>query len=312
MPANANENVIYLQPPVNGVSVIIPCKNEDKAVGLTVKSVADNLSSAGIEYEIIVVDDGSTDRTRDEALAAGAKVLAHPINMGYGNSIMDAMIVAKYPVIATVDADGTYPVAMLPAMIEEASKYDMVIGTRVWTNDNTSLKGKILRKILYYIILYFSNIKAPDYNSGFRVFHKLNTLDYRQILCPTFSFTTSLTILYLLNTKSIKFMKIEYSKRIGISKVSHLRDSICTFSYVFILTSLFQPYRLFLIIIFFGLMLNFMVILLAYVFNLAQSLQIGLHIMISLAIIVGSIAINTYSSSKKYLDQLHDKRKYGP
>jgi glycosyltransferase involved in cell wall biosynthesis len=312
MSTNTIENVIYLQPPVNSVSVIIPCKNEEKSVGFTVKNVADNLSSAGIDYEIIVVDDGSTDRTREEALAAGAKVLVHQINMGYGNSIMDAMNFAKYPVIATIDADGTYPVSILPAMIKEACKYDMVIGARVWTNDNTSIRSKILRKILYYVILYFSNIKAPDYNSGFRVFHKLNTLDYRQILCPTFSFTTSLTILYLLNTKSVNFMNIEYSKRIGTSKVSHLRDAICTFSYVFILTSLFQPYRLFLIIILFALTLNFTVMLLATLFNMAQSIQIGLHIMISLAIIVGSIAINTYSSSKKYLDQLHDKRKYGP
>jgi small-conductance mechanosensitive channel len=105
-------------------------------------------------------------------------------------------------------------------------------------------------------------------------------------------------------------MKIEYSKRIGTSKVSHLRDAIRTFSYVFILTSLFQPYRLFLIIILSGLSLNFAVMMFAVIFNMTQALQIGLHIMASLSIIVGSIAINTYSSSKKYLDQLHGKGKY--
>ncbi|MEK6553421.1 MAG: glycosyltransferase family 2 protein [Bacteroidota bacterium] len=312
MANTTHTDIVYLQPPIKAVSVIIPCKNEEQSVRLTVKSITDALNPLDIDYEIIVVDDSSTDKTREEAIVAGARVLVHNINMGYGNSIMDGMKIAKYPVIAIMDADGTYPASMLPAMIKEASTHDMVVGSRIWTDDNTSTIGKFLRKALYYVILYFSNIKARDYNSGFRVFHKFNTLDYRPILCPTFSFTTSLTLLYLLMLKSISFMDIEYSKRIGASKVSYVRDAIRTFSYVFVLTSLFQPYRLSLIIILLSFVLNLIVMLLSFLFDINQSLQIGLHIMISLAIIVGAMAINTYPSAKKYLDQLHEKQRNEP
>ncbi|MFH0791014.1 MAG: glycosyltransferase family 2 protein [Candidatus Omnitrophota bacterium] len=299
-------DVVYLQPPIKAVSVIIPCKNEEESVGPTVKNVEAVLSPLDIDYEIIVVDDGSTDKTREKALFAGAKVLVHSINMGYGNSIMDGMKIARYPVIAIMDADGTYPISMLPSMIEKASQHDMVIGSRVWTRDNTSILGKFLRKSLYYLILYFSNVKAPDYNSGFRVFYKLNTLDYRSILCPTFSFTTSLTVLYLVMMRSVYFMDIEYSKRIGISKVSYLRDTISTFSYVFILTSLFQPYRLSIMVIILGFILNLMTMFFSFLLNLNQSLQIGLYFMISLIIIVVTMAINTYPTAKEYLNQLHE------
>lgn len=311
MANNTTQNdIVYLQPPINGVSVIIPCKNEEKSVGLTIRSVADTIKHCNIDYEIIVVDDGSTDNTRKNAKEAGARVLVHNMNMGYGNSIMDGMKIAKYPVVAIMDADGTYPISMLPSMIEEASRYDMVIGSRVWTSENTTVLGKFLRKTLYYVILYFCNVKARDYNSGFRIFHKFNTLDYRPILCPTFSFTTSLTLLYLLTIRSVYFMDIEYSKRMGISKVSYIRDAFRTFSYVFILVALFQPYRLSLIFIMLGFVLNLMIMLSSLWFSLNQPIQIGLHITISLTIIVAAMAINTYPSAKRYLELLHEKQKY--
>lgn len=309
MADNTKNQIEYLYDQIKGVSVVIPCKNEEKAVRMTVEDIRESLNDVDIDYEIIVVDDGSTDNTRQEAYDAGARVLVHNINMGYGNSIMDGIKIANYPVIAIIDADGTYPASMLPDMIREASCHDMVIGTRVWTEENTSLLGKIMRKALYYVIMYFSNVKAPDYNSGFRVFHKLNILDYRSILCPTFSFTTSLTLLYLLMSRSICSIPIEYSKRIGSSKVSYIRDAIRTFSYVFILTNLFQAYRLSLLIILFGAILNILVIILSLILGLMQSVQIGLHVIVSLTIVIGIIAMNTYPTAQMYLDHLQEKKR---
>jgi polyisoprenyl-phosphate glycosyltransferase len=302
--AKSQSNVVFLQEPIKAVSVIIPCKNEENAIGLTVEGVSTTLTPLGIEYEIIVVDDGSNDQSRERALAAGAKVLVHSINMGYGNAIMNGMR------IAVMDADGTYPISELPRLIEESSRHDMVIGSRVWTDDNSSLLGKFLRKSLYYVILYFSNTKAKDYNSGFRVFHKMNTLDYRPVLCPTFSFTTSLTLLYLLTMRSVFFVDVEYSKRIGSSKVSYIQDAFRTFSYVFILTSLFQPYRLSLMIILLGFAGNLMVIGTSAWLRISNATQIGLHITVSLAILIGALSMVTYPVSKKYLDQLHGGNKY--
>src|SRR3989339_823055 len=109
MPNVTKAGAELLQPPITGVSVIIPCKNEELAVAKTIREVDAALASQNYDYEIIVVDDGSVDNTRDEALAAGARVLCHGINLGYGNAIMNGMAVAKYPVIGILDADGTYP-----------------------------------------------------------------------------------------------------------------------------------------------------------------------------------------------------------
>ncbi len=277
--------VEYLQPPSRGVSVIIPCKNEEKAIRTTIVEVKNVLNRSKITHEIIVVDDGSTDNTQIEAITAGARILEHPINMGYGNSIMDGMQVAKYDLIAILDGDGTYPVHMLPSMIAEVSAHDLVIGTRTWTKLNTSFRGRIFRRLLYYLLLYLTNTKASDYNSGFRVFRKLNLLNYRQLLCPTFSFTTSQTLLYLLTARSVCFMPIQYAPRIGRSKVSYFRDAFKTFSYVFLMANVFQAYRLCLIFIAVGLFLNVLVLLCSRLLLLQFALQLGLHITVSLVLL---------------------------
>lgn len=273
--------LVHLQEPVSAISVVIPCKNEEKAVGQTVRGTKQALEEIDIDYEIIVVDDGSSDRTAQEALNSGAMVLSHPANLGYGNAIMNGISVARNPVIAIMDADGTYPLEKLPALIELAGRHDMVVGQRIWDNQNTASINLTFRKVLAYIIYYFTSVKAPDFNSGFRVFHKSNLLDYRPLLCPTFSFTTSLTMIYLLLHRSVCFVPIEYSLRIGTSKVSLLRDALRTFAYVLLITNLFQPYRLVLIFLALSVVLN-TIILLAFVLGLVSvALQIGLHILVS-------------------------------
>ena len=307
MPNTTNVGVEYLQQTVQGVSVIIPCKNEEKGIGLTVAAIREALDKLDLEYEIIVVDDGSADCTRQAALAAGARVLVHTINLGYGNSIMDGLLIAKYPIVAMLDGDGTYPAALLPMLIEKASSHDMVIGARTWTKNNTSLLGRLMRLSLYYIILYFSNTRAPDYNSGMRVFHKLDTLNYKPILCPTFSFTTTLTLLYLLLMRSVAFVEIPYAPRIGSSKVRYIRDAVRTFSYVFVITSLFQPYRLALLIIALGVLSNGLVLLGQGLFHWGPALQFGLHITVSLAMVISAIAANNYPAAHQYLSHLADR-----
>lgn len=304
MPNTTQPGTEYLQERVKSVSVVIPCKNEEKSISLTVSSVHKTLGELEIDYEIIVVDDGSRDMSQQEALSAGARVLVHDINMGYGNSIMDGIMIAKYPVIAILDADSTYPVSMLPSMIEKASSHDMVIGARSWSQNNTSLLGRFLRKCLYYLIFYFTDQRVPDYNSGLRVFHKHDLLNYRPVLCPTFSFTTSLTLLYLLMARSVFFTEIEYFKRVGYSKVSYFRDAIRTFSYVFIITSLFQPYRLAIMLIFIGCLLNGLIMASSPLFHFSSMVGFGLYITASLAVLISAISLSVYPVAKLFLSHM--------
>ena len=291
MPETTEGAVKYLQEAIEGVSVVIPCKNEEAAIRPTVEQVRQHLEPTGMNYEIIVVNDGSSDSSGREALEAGAMVLVHRTNLGYGNAIMNGMSMAKYDVIAILDADGTYPIAELPAMVEMAQGYDMVVGQRIWQEANTTFISRVLRKLLAMLIYYFSSIKAPDFNSGFRVFHKLDILNYRPFLCPTFSFTTSQTLLFLLTHRSVFFKPIKYDIRIGKTKVSLVRDAFRTFSYVLLMTNLFQPYRLSGVFLLVGLLGNLLVWLGALALGWSGGTQLALHLGVSLSVICAMLAL---------------------
>ncbi|MBF0382228.1 MAG: glycosyltransferase family 2 protein [Magnetococcales bacterium] len=307
MVKETDSGVEYLQLPIGSVSVVVPCKNEEDAIQLTIQGIKNALESASIEYEIIIVDDGSNDSTRQKAIEAGVRVLVHEINMGYGNSIMNGVKIAKHPVIAILDADGTYDPAELPKLLEALSRHDMVIGVRKWTPDNTSLTGRFFRTALYYTILILSGVKAPDFNSGFRVFHKKNILDYRPVLCPTFSFTTTLTVLFLQANHSVNFMPIEYSQRIGRSKVNYLKDAIKTFNYVFSITSILRPYRINMFFIVLAILMNGLVMTASLFSPFVASLQLGLHTIISVPLIIASLSLGAYVNTRIYHYHLNKK-----
>ena len=268
---------------VSGVSIVIPCKNESGCVGQTVERIKRTLDPCEFDYEVIVVDDGSSDRSGLEALEAGARVLVHPVNRGYGVSLVDGLKAASYPLVGILDADGTYPIEDLPRLIRDAATSDLVIGTRIWNKENTSGFARMFRRALYYLILYLSNVRAPDYNSGFRVFWRDETLAFRPFLCPTFSFTTSQTLLYLLNGKIVSFRPIKYGERIGKSHVQYWRDSMRTLRYVFLITNAFQIYRLSLIFTLLMILGNGAVMLFSYLLGMGAAHQIGLHFAISAA-----------------------------
>lgn len=304
MNSQLENRVEFLQVPIHAVSVVVPCKNEENAIQMTIHGIEEALDNSSIEYEIIIVDDGSSDQTRQKAIDAGARVLVQEINLGYGNSLMNGIKVAKYPVIAMLDADGTYNPAELPSMITALSRHDMVVGQRQWTPENTSLKGRMFRKGLFYTILSLSGVKCPDFNSGFRVFHKLDLLDYRHILCPTFSFTTTLTVLYLQAEKSVHFIPCEYSKRIGHSKVNYFKDALKTFFYVFSITSILRPYRVNMLFFILAFLLNGLVTIASLFSPLIASMQVGLYTTISLPILIASLAINSYVNSRIFHSQM--------
>lgn len=300
---------VLLQKPVNEITVIIPAFNEEESVASTVEDVENHLSKLELDFEIIVVDDGSTDNTKKEALKAGARVLIHNKNMGYGNSIMDGISIASYPVIAILDADGTYPVSMLPKMIDEANRYDMVIGARVWDRKNTTLKASVFRKLLYFITLYLASERTLDINSGFRVFHTHDILDYRQLLCPTFSFTTTLTLLKLFTSKSIFFLPIKYGERMGTSKVAYFRDAFKTFAFVFMLANLFKIYRVSLAGILFIILINGFIALLRETFNLAGTTTFSLLFLVNAIYLFVMIAMGMIAQNQHFLFKLHGNKK---
>ena len=148
MADKTKKGLIYSQNAVHSVSIVIPALNEADAIGSTIDEVRSVMNESKYDYEIIVVDDGSTDSTQKLAFDAGVSVVVNSTNMGYGNSILVGISLCNYQVIAIVDADGTYPLSLLPKLIEEANYYDMVISSRQWTRRNTTVLARLFKFLL--------------------------------------------------------------------------------------------------------------------------------------------------------------------
>ena len=111
------------------LSVIVPAYNEGESIREVLEKLKHEL--AGIPHEIIVVNDGSTDRTADEARkVSGIELLEHTENMGYGAAIKTGLRKARHEWILITDADGTYPSEGIRKLLEHAGDYDMVVGSR--------------------------------------------------------------------------------------------------------------------------------------------------------------------------------------
>lgn len=229
------------------ISIIIPALNEERAIADTVAACKRTLENAGIRpYEVIVVDDGSTDATARLASEAGARVLSHPHNVGYGRSLKDGIVAARHDMIVITDADGTYPVETIPQLIEEYRKgFDMVVGARTGKHYRESIIKTPLRKILKMIVEFTAGRKIPDINSGLRIFSRDTAIPYFKNLCDTFSFTTSMTLAYMMNRRFVHYIPIEYFERKGQTKVRLFRDSLRTMQYIVEAATYYNPLKIF-------------------------------------------------------------------
>lgn len=227
------------------ISVVIPAYDEEDAIAREVDTIRRALTAHGIEHEILVVDDGSTDRTAALASAAGARVLQHVGNRGYGASIKDGIAAARFEVIAITDADGTYPADRLPDLMAELENADMVVGARTGPVVRIPLARRPAKFVLNILANLIAGRKIPDLNSGFRVFRRDTARQYFAILSNQFSFTTTITLAFLADEYRVAYIPINYSTRIGRSKISprHFMEFMIL---VLRMAMLFQPLRVFL------------------------------------------------------------------
>lgn len=231
----------------NGISYIVPTYNEEESIGTTVERLHLTLSALEIPYEIIIVNDGSRDKTRERAeRSQNVTIVNHPINTGYGNALKSGILNAQYEWIGIIDADGSYPVEDIPRLVcEMQNGFDMVIGARQNTEKLDGAVKRIFRRIYKTILKLVVKATIEDANSGFRMFKRELALNFFPFLCGTFSFTTSLTILAMGQSYFIKHIPIEYHPRKGTSKVRHIRDSIRTAQYIIQGVTFYNPIKFF-------------------------------------------------------------------
>ena len=248
---------------LSGVSVVVPVYNEGKSVELTILTLSKVLSTINSPYEIIFVNDGSTDNSA-EVLRKNSKLIKlieHNVNKGYGASLKSGIRHASYDIIIITDADGTYPNEMIPDLLKRINSKDMIVGARIGDKVAIPLIRKPAKWFLNKLANYLSGIKIPDLNSGLRVMKKDIVNQYFHLLPDGFSFTTTITLAMASDAYQIEYVPINYAKRDGKSKIRPIHDTL-NFIQLIVRTILyfnpikvFMPIGLSLISISFGLLL---------------------------------------------------------
>lgn len=227
------------------VSVLIPAFNEEGAIEATVAAISAQRPHFK-DLEIVVINDGSKDRTAEIARNLPVTLLEHNVNCGYGAALKTGLQQAKFEYILIADADGTYPLEDIPRLCEEATKYDMVVGARTGKIVQIPLLRRPGKWIITRLAEYLSHQKIPDLNSGLRVFRKDVALRFLSLYPDGFSFTTTITLSMLTNHYKVKFMPINYLKRIGKSSIHPIRDFTNFTILIIRICAYFKPLNVFL------------------------------------------------------------------
>jgi len=227
------------------LSIVVPAFNEAEGLADTVRSIRTSLAATRATFEIIIVDDGSTDDTRHVAARLGERLVVHGRNLGYGAALKTGLEVAAHELVGIIDADGTYPPAAFPELLSTMQGADMAVGARPAHSAAIPSLRRPAKWVVTKLAEYVTGTSIPDVNSGIRIFPKALAQQYMHILPDGFSFTTTLTVASLCDGYRVVYRPIEYFDRAGTSKIvpSNFIDFV---TLVLRLTMLFRPLKLFL------------------------------------------------------------------
>ncbi len=201
------------------LSVIIPAHNEAGGIGRILEKLAAVLEQSPYSYEILVIDDASTDGTGKAAAQAGATVVRHPYCLGNGAAVKTGMRRAQGEILALMDADGQHDPEQLPDLLKDISDYDMVVGARVG-DKFAPYHRKLANRFYNLLATYITNQPIRDLTSGFRVVKKDRASRFIYLLPNSFSYPTTITLALLKAGFSVKYVPIVPGRRTGKSKLN--------------------------------------------------------------------------------------------
>jgi glycosyltransferase involved in cell wall biosynthesis len=227
------------------VSVVLPCFNERDHVELEVKRIRAALEAAGMSYELICVDDGSTDGTREVLQQlAGVRTILLPRNQGSGTARRIGTQAATGRVVVWTDADMTYPNERIPELVAQLDDtYDQVVGARRTEAGNYKFFRVPTKWAIRKLAAFLTDTDIPDLNSGLRAFKRSVAEPYLRLLPPGFSCVTTITLAFLSNGHPVKYVPIDYFKRAGRSKFHPFRDAYNYLLQVLRMVMYFNPLR---------------------------------------------------------------------
>jgi len=223
-------------------TIIIPAYNEEKGLPCVVNRLNTVLDS---DFEIIVVDDGSSDKTREIALNLNCRLIAHPHNQGKGAAMRTGIEYARGLYVIFIDADNTYPVEVIPEIFDTLKNYDIVVGRRDLSRHNHAvnrLGNWFFSKLMQF--LYKSNITDPL--SGLYGISK-SCLEKISLQSSGFEVETELAIKAANMNLKTHQIDIDYNKRVGQSKLKPFLDGLRILRLIFSLLILYKPTHLFVV-----------------------------------------------------------------
>jgi len=222
------------------ISIIIPAFNEEDGIA----RVLDRLTTQFTDSEIIVINDGSNDKTPEILKQFDIKVIHHSVNKGYGASLKSGIKAATNEHLIFMDSDGQHRSEDINKLLSELEKSEMVVGARTAKSHRPLARrpGKLVLKVISQIL---SGRKIPDLNSGFRAVKKSAIEKYLHLLPQGFSASTTMTLIFMTRGYSVKYIPIETKKRVGKSSVKPFKDGFSTILTMFRLITLINPLKIF-------------------------------------------------------------------
>jgi len=221
-------------------SVIIPAFNEAASIA----AVVNDLQTCGTWHELLVVDDGSSDDTGARAASAGARVIAHPYNIGNGAAVKTGLRQSTGTYVLIIDGDGQHRGADALRMIACLDRYDLVVGARR-SQTQASAARRAGNAALNWIASFLTERPIPDLTSGCRAARRDRLVEFIHLLPNGFSTPTTSTLAFIKAGYSVHFEPIEAAQRTGSSKIRLGHDGVGFFLILLKVITIFSPLRIF-------------------------------------------------------------------
>jgi glycosyltransferase involved in cell wall biosynthesis len=224
------------------VSIIIPAYNEGAIIG----NIVSDVKILYPDFDIVVINDGSTDDTAVAAQKAGAMVYSHPYNIGNGAAVKSGIRVATGDILVFMDGDGQHNPEDIARLLEFFPDFDMVVGARS-VSDQASLGRALGNKIYNWFASYVAKFSIKDLTSGFRAVKSNVARNFLYLLPNTYSYPTTLTLGTLRSGMSVKYVPVRIKKRAtGKSNIKMIQDGVRFFMIIIRICTLYSPMRVFL------------------------------------------------------------------